>query len=288
MADKDLTLRINAEDNATEVLNKTRKWVDWIVKAGKILAASWAAKKVFEWTIWVAMDFEKQMKNVSTMMDLTTEAWKKTFDSVRSWLLDIAQNVPISIDSLSDSLYNMVSSWYQWKEALEMVNTAAKLATAGATDAWTAAYALTAFIKGYWDASVSAKEAADLLYNTNVYGITTFEELAVSISGAVPSANMLWVSQLELAATTATLVGKTGNAAEVSTQLMWAFNAMLKPNKALISLIQSLWYESAEAMIKANWLKWTLDLLKEYSIVSFNFAFISIPFTEIPAFRHEA
>lgn len=270
MADNDLTIRIGVIDEASDKLvkvgDKVRATGDKIAASGRrittaislpIALAGGAAVKAFA-------DFEKGLGNINTMLGKSDEPIQVYKDGI----LAISKEVPKSIDELTEAAFFAVSAGKKGAEGLEYVTEAAKLATAGATDVATSIKAVTSLTRGYGDASVSAGKAAEFLFAINEKGVTTFDEVANSIAKPVATANLLGVSQKELAAAFTTLVGTTGNADEVATQLQATFVGMLKPSTAMSDAISALGFESAEALIAQKGLNKSLELLKGQAIKS--------------------
>lgn len=264
MADNELLIRIGVIDDASKQLvavgDRVRATGDQIASAGRrittaislpIALAGGAAVKAFA-------DFEKGLGNINTMLSQSDEPIKVYKDGI----LEISKEVPKSIDELTEAAFYAVSAGIKGAEGLNYVTESAKLATAGATDVATSIKAVTAMTRGYGDASVSAGKAAEYLFAVNEKGVTTFEEVANSIGKPVASANLLGVSQKELSAAFTTLVGTTGNADEVATQLQATFVGLLKPSTEMATAISALGYDSAEAMIQQNGLNKTLQMLK--------------------------
>ena len=74
-----------------------------------------------------AMDFEKQMANVSTLVDTTKESMDAMGDSV----LNLAKRTPVKLADLTESLYQIRSAGVDAAHAMGVLDASAKLSVAG-------------------------------------------------------------------------------------------------------------------------------------------------------------
>ena len=122
---------------------------------------------------------------------------------------------------------------------------------------------LSAVTKGYGDTSAEAvQKAADLSFATVRLGQTSFPELAASMGKVIPLASTLGVEQEQLFGAMATLTGVTGSTAEVVTQLKATMQGFLSPSKNMTAVLESLGYESGQALLESEGLQGALEALK--------------------------
>jgi len=203
-----------------------------------------------------AIDFNKGMSNIATLIPGNA----KRVDELKQNIQDMAVETGKSTADLTDGMYQVVSAFGDSAEAAGQLEIAAKAAAAGGATTTDAINLLSAVTKGYGDTSAEAQQkAADLAFTTVKLGQTTFPELAASIGKVVPLSNTLGVSQEELFAVMATATGVTGSASEVATQYRGVLQSLMAPTKTMSGLMNTLGFESGEAMIKKLGLKGSID-----------------------------
>jgi TP901 family phage tail tape measure protein len=207
-----------------------------------------------------AAAFEKQMSNVSTLLDGDV---KKRIGELGKEVIKVSNKTGVATADLTDGLYQVISAIGDCKDATDIVAIAAKAAKAGNATTTDSVALLTAVTKGYGDTSKEAmQKASDLAFQTVKLGQTDFPSLASSIGAVIPMAKALNLSQEELFGGYATLTGVTGNAAEVTTQLNGTLKGFLKPSKDMAAVMHQLGYETGAQMLKANGLEKSLLMLK--------------------------
>ena len=203
-------------------------------------------------------DFNAGMANVASLMPGNTARVQELGESVKQLSIDTGQ----STGTMTEGLYNVVSAFGDTADTVGILGTNAQAAVAGVSSVTDAIRLTSAVTKSYGDTSAQAvQHAADLGIMAVRLGQTTFPELAASIGSVTPLTRELGVSQEELFATFATLTGVTGGAAEVSTQLRGALQALLAPTKSATALFDSLGVESGAALIEQRGLQGAIDAL---------------------------
>jgi TP901 family phage tail tape measure protein len=240
--------RLNSVTKKTRLsLQKTGAAIEGIGRKLSLVSAGFAAFGGL--SIKSALDLNKSMANVSTLLSGSTEQTVRLKESVQ----DLSVETGKSATDLADGLYDVVSALGENVQNAEQLGVSAKASVAGLSTTKEAVGLLTATTKGYGDTSVDAmKKVSDLAFQTVKLGVTTFPELSESMGRVIPLAAAMNTSQEELFGTMATLTGVTGNAAEVSTQLSSIYSAFLKPSKALTDVAKQYGFETAGAMLKAR------------------------------------
>lgn len=237
-------------------MNKTAFAVNATLIGFGVVAAKTIGKGVEQ-----AAKFEKQMSNVSTLLDGDV---KKRIGELNKEVIKVSNSTGVATSELTDGLYQVVSAIGDTEDSMKIVQLAAKAAKAGNATTTDSVNLLTAVTKGYGDTSKEAfQKASDLAFQTVKLGQTTFPDLASSIGSVIPLANALHIKQEELFGGFATLTGVTGNAAEVSTQLNGAFKGFMSPSKEMLAVMNQLGYASGEQMLKAHGLEKSLLMLKQ-------------------------
>lgn len=272
MANQQVDILLKLRDQATQQLKQAGREVGQVSKsmqqsmqkmqtasfavaAGVAAAGAGAVIAVKEFA-----EFEKELTNVATLMegDVT-----KNVKQMKREIMGI--ETPTGLKELAEGMFFVKSAGIEAAESVEFLTESNKLAIAGATDTATSIQAVVGFTKAYGEASIDAAKATDLLFQINKKGFTTFEEIAEVIPRIASSGALLGVTQEELAASMATLVGATGNANEVATQLRGIINALAKPSTELQKALEGIGFSSSFAAVEALGFQGTLEALREES-----------------------
>ncbi|MBM4449023.1 MAG: phage tail tape measure protein, partial [Chloroflexi bacterium] len=218
--------------------------------------------------IKMAADFETAMNNVNSIAFLPQAQLKALGQSV----IDLSKTVPQGPEVLAKALYDIYSSGFQGKEALDVLNSSAQAASAGMTDAFTSGKALMAVINSYPKGMYDAKTASDLLFQTVNLGVLTFEELASQIGDVLPTAATTGVSLKEIGAALATMTRGGISAAESVTALNQMLLSYIDPSDEAIGLANKLGIEFNVQAIQAKGLAGVMNDLASkvglYEVVS--------------------
>lgn len=193
-------------------------------------------------------DFEKGMREVNTMMQLQEEDFLAFSQEIR----DLAVEMGISAGEMASSLYQAISAGVPKESAIEFLAVASKAAIGGVTDTKTAVDGLTTVINAFGMDISEAQHVADIMFETVKGGKTTMEELSASMYNVAPIAANMGVGFDEVSAALATLTQQGVPTAQATTQLRGALTALIKPTDTMVETIQSLGFESGEAMIASQ------------------------------------
>ena len=200
----------------------------------------------------MAMDFEKSMGMVSTLLDGTTEQVKDRTAELSESVLNVSKDTGVAAKDISGGLYEVISAYGDTADSAKILEVAAKGAKASGASTTDTIRLLSSVTKGYGNTSYEANQkVADLAFLTAKLGQTTFPELAGSIGQVVPLCENLKVSQEELFGVMATATGVTGNASEVTTQLKGVLQLLMSPTKDMTELMEGLGYANGQAMMES-------------------------------------
>lgn len=237
-------------------------------KVGKFVATIGAAAVIAVTSIGSAAvksaaEYETQLANVSTLLTGTEAEIAARTSEIGQQIIDVSNRTGVATDNLTDGMYQVISAFGDSTDAAAILETAAKSAAAGNATTADSINLLSAVTKGYGDTSAEAvQKAADLAFATVRLGQTSFPELASSIGKVIPLTSTLGVAQEELFGAMATLTGVTGSTAEVSTQLKATMQAFLSPSANMSKALQTLGYESGQALLESEGLSGALQALK--------------------------
>lgn len=208
----------------------------------------------------MSMDFDKSLGKIKTLLDD-----QKNIKGYEKTIINLSNKTALPLKTMSDGMYQTISSiGDHGKQTQKIFKTMATSAKAGGAEVKDAVSLISAGMKGYGQINdKTAKKISDLAFQTAKLGVTTFPEMAESMQPLFPLGNSLNVSYEELFGSMATLTGVTGNTAEVTTQMKSVFNGLIKPTKAMSSLMNKYGFENGESMIKAKGLGGVLKILQK-------------------------
>jgi TP901 family phage tail tape measure protein len=210
-----------------------------------------------------ATDLAIGMREIVSLTGATGDEAEKSFTKFSKLVANLSNEFGIAQTVLRKGLYEAISSGIPEGNALEFMQVASKAAVAGVTNVETAVDGLTTVINAF-GLDVSQTEAiADSMFAAVNGGKTTFEELAASLYNVAPAAAAAKISFTEVNAAIAALTASGTPTAEATTQIRAAIVALSDPSKELTALWNSLGYESGEAAIAQEGLKFAMDAVYE-------------------------
>ena len=249
-------------DKNLAALGNTAKSAGKVV-AGAAVAAATAVGTMGVAAVKAAAEYETQLANVSTLLTGTEAEIAARTAEIGNEILDVSNRTGVATENLTDGMYQVISAFGDSADAAKILETAAKSAAAGNATTTDSVNLLSAVTKGYGDTSAEAvQKAADLSFATVRLGQTSFPELAASMGKVIPLASTLGVEQEQLFGAMATLTGVTGSTAEVVTQLKATMQGFLSPSKNMTAALESLGYESGQALLESEGLQGALEALK--------------------------
>ncbi|MGL6008014.1 MAG: phage tail tape measure protein, partial [Culicoidibacterales bacterium] len=208
----------------------------------------------------MSMDFEVSMAKINTLLGDT-----KNLDMYEQTIIDFSKETGLSIDNLSDGMYQTISSIGDLgAETEEIFKTMGTSAKAGGAEMSDSVALISSAMKGYGEVNDdTAQKISDLAFTTAKLGVTTFPELAKSMQPLFPLGDSLNLSYEELFGTMATLTGVTGNTSEVTTQFKAVMSGLISPTKGMEGLLEKYGYASGQAMIETEGLTGMLEILQD-------------------------
>ena len=212
------------------------------------LAAGAVAAAVGTASIKMAMDFEKSMGNVSTLIDESTESMA----DMKNEVLKLSKDLPVPLGDLTSSLYDIRSAGIEAGGAMEVLNNAAKLSVAGLGSSKEATDVLTSAINAFGLDAKKSDKWADVFFKTVKSGKTTISELARGFGQVAPLAAEMGVSFEELMATTAASTVSGMKASVVYTSQKAILSNLLKPTKEMTDLMKKAGIENIKTAISTK------------------------------------
>ncbi|OGF05212.1 MAG: phage tail tape measure protein [Candidatus Eisenbacteria bacterium RBG_16_71_46] len=176
----------------------------------------------------VANDFDKSMRNVNSIAQVS----EKEFQGLKAAVMGVAKDPSITQGprDLAKGLYDVYSSGFTGKKALEVLHVAAKGATAGLSDTATSGRALMGVLNSGIPGVHSAKEAMDVLFKVVDRGVINFSELAGSIGSVLPIAAKAGISLQEVGAYIAVATKSGQSGAEAINDLQNLITKIIRPS----------------------------------------------------------
>lgn len=208
-------------------------------------------------SVKMAIDFDRSMRNVNSIAQLNEKQFDKLGERVRSLAGKTAQ----APETLAEGLYDLVSSGFDANESMKVLKASANAATAGLTDTATSTKAVAATLNAYRMPAQKAGKVSDILFRTVDRGVISFDELAGTIGNVLPAATTLGVKLPEVGAAISTLTKEGQSGATAVTNINAAMTALFKPSEAMKAALQSIGYESAQALVQAKGFEGALKTL---------------------------
>lgn len=190
------------------------------------MASMRMGKDVIQGLVNPAMNFQKAMANVSTMVDDTAGEMGYLTKEVRK----MSKELPQTQDDLGAGLYQVLSAGItDSAEAIRVLGISAKAATAGITTTAVSVDAITTILNAYGKEASEAQHISDLMFQTVKGGKLTYEQLATSLGRVTSTAATAGVGIEQLLAAYATMTKKGISAEETATALNQTMLAYIKP-----------------------------------------------------------
>ncbi|MEJ2248045.1 MAG: phage tail tape measure protein [Candidatus Lokiarchaeota archaeon] len=247
-----------------EAILDTKKWsggLNTLLKGTKnvMKLAVGAATAYFVKSVHAANQFQKEMSNVATIID-------ETSNSTQQLTLELFKTNPAlgKTTELTKGLYQAYSSGAKTMEtAMEDTVASAKFAKAGLTETSTALDVLTSTVNAYGRETISTTQASDIFFTAIKEGKLTGESLAGSIGDSIPLFASAKIDVKELASGMAAMTKQGVSANEATTQLNAIINSLLKPSSELTKVIKAYGYESGSALLESEGLSGALKILEK-------------------------
>ena len=206
-----------------------------------IVAVGYAMVKSVE----SAAKFDSAMRNVNSIARLSETQYKSLSKSV----LELSGKTAQAPITLAKGMYDLVSSGFDAKESLLILESSAKAASAGLTTAEVATGAVAAVLNAYKRPAADAAEVSDDLFQTVNLGVLSFDALASSIGDVLPFAQAVGVPLKQVGAAVATLTKAGISAPEAMTRIKGALSALISPSTAMKEAFNKLGVASGEELI---------------------------------------
>ncbi len=193
-------------------------------------------------------DFEKGMASVSTLVDTSAvdmKAWE-------AQVLAIGRRTPVSIGSLSDALYNVVSAGIDTADAMTVLEKSAQLGVAGLSSTNDAVNIVTSSINAFGLEGIKAANVYDVLFTAVKHGKTDLTKLGEgfgAVAGKMADAGIEFDEYIS-AVSALTTVGVP--ASQAHTQMRAAVDGLTKSSKPLSKIFKKIGTKDFKSLIKES------------------------------------
>lgn len=211
------------------------------------------------YAITKAVQFDKEMRNVNSLLHQSEAQFKQTENAVVS----MSTRMPQSAAELSKGLYNIASAGYSGRDALQLLEVSAREASAGLSSTETASTATIQVLRSYGKGVGEAKDVSDILFQTVYRGIFTYDQLAHSLNSVIGTAAMMKIPFEDVGAAMAAMSLHGASAANASINLNQIIRAFIKPTKAMSAQLKDMGFESGQAAIQQLGLRGVMMKINE-------------------------
>lgn len=205
-----------------------------------------------------AIEFERGMRNVNSLLELSDERLRQLADSV----LEVGQQTPQTLRDLIRALYEIASSGFDAQEGLIVLREGARAASAGLATVDQAVNAAITALRVYGLAAEDITRINDIMFKGVDIGRFTFADLAQQLGDFVGIGAQLGVEFEELIAAMAVLTVRGLNAAEASVSLASVLRELIKPSTELETTLRGLGFQSAQMAVQQFGLLGLLERLQ--------------------------
>ena len=195
-----------------------------------------------------AADFEKQMANVSTLIDTNVE----NFSAMKDEVLNIAKRTPVALDGLTSALYDIRSAGISANMQFEVLEKSAQLGMTGLGSTSEAVDLVTSSLNAFQLQGEKAEKVYDTIFKTVKFGKTTISGIAQgfgSVAGTVAAAGIELDDYLAAIAALTT----TGQpAAQAHHQLKAAIAGMTRESDDAVKVFRELGVNNFKELIQKS------------------------------------
>ncbi len=208
-----------------------------------------------------AAEFEKAMAEVSTLVDMSFEEFKKRY---QRRILRLAVELGQSPVEVTRALYQAISAGIDPEKAFSFIREAGRAAVAGVSDIFTAVDLGTALKNAFKVDAAEMNKVWDVVFQAVRKGKTTFREIAGSMEQILAPASSAGIKLKEVMATMAQMTLTAGTpTAQAFTSLKYALEALSAPSEKAKKVFQQLGIEINAEVLREKGLIGTMQMLRE-------------------------
>lgn len=207
------------------------------------------------------LDFDTTMSEVVALTSVTEDQ----IGGIREELMKLGPEVGKSPQELAEAFYFVASAGFDGAEAMDVLKSAAKAASAGLGDTSTVAKVVGTAINAYGRENITAAQATDTLVAAIGEGSAEAPEFAGALGNVIGSAAQIGASFADVTAAIAAMTNVGIGAEEAVTSLNQVFVSLFKPTAEASEALADMGLSAAglRQMIAEQGLLPTLQLLSD-------------------------
>ena len=195
-----------------------------------------------------AAKFRSGFNEISTL--ITDPA--ADLETLESKLLGYSRTSTQSFEAVSQATYSYISATGDWKNAIDNIAEAERLAIAGNATLEESVSIVAQAINVYGAENLTAAEAADALFVAVQNGVTTLPQLSAQLGQVLAPAQSLGVDLPTAAAAISALTASGLTGSRAFTSLTAAFSAFIKPSQQATELAGELGLNFSAAAVQSK------------------------------------
>ncbi len=260
-------LRVKLNKLQQDLNQSSQKFASWQQKNSKQLQqlASWAKRAemaiaaIAIASIKLAVDFDRNMREVNTLINLNKEG----FNDLKQSVIDLSEELGKDASQMTKALYQVISAGQRGEDAMKTLEAGVKMAIGGIADQTISVDALTTVMNAWGLSAEHVNDITDTFFTTVKLGKTTIGELAPAIGRVATSAAQAGVSFEEVGSALSALTVVGISTDEAVTGLNQMLMAIIKPSEEAQKTSKALGIEFSAQAIQTKGLAGFLKDLKE-------------------------
>jgi len=260
-------LRVKLNKLQQDLNQSSQKFASWRQKNSKQLQqlASWARRAeiaiaaIAIASTKLAVDFDRNMREVNTLINLNKEG----FNDLKESVIDLSDELGKDASQMTKALYQVISAGQRGEDAMRTLEAGVKMAIGGIADQTISVDALTTVMNAWGLSAEHVNDITDTFFTTVKLGKTTIGELAPAIGRVATSAAQAGVSFEEVGSALSALTVVGISTDEAVTGLNQMLMAIIKPSEEAQKTSKALGIEFSAQAIQTKGLAGFLKDLKE-------------------------
>jgi len=222
-------------------------------KIGKTMKVGFAAASAafvagITTSIVAAAGFDKAMREVNTLLNLSEEEFKAFSGEV----LQLSSDMGIDAVQATEAIYQALSAGVPKENVLDFLRIASKTAIGGVTDTKTAVDGLTNILTPFRLSMDQATKVADSMFATMKIGKLTVGELSDALNVVAPTAANAGVNFQEMLGAMAQITLSGTPVSKAANQVRVAIQAILAPTDEAAALLKTLGIQTGKAAFEGR------------------------------------
>lgn len=195
-----------------------------------------------------AGEFSDAMANVNTMLNVSDEDFQSLSDAVLNYSTTSTQ----SLESLTETMYQLLSLGVDYSDAVETMSAVEQLAVAGRADMVATTESLIGTMNAYGAGMDEITEYSDAYFTIIKNGKTTLPELSTSLADVTSVASLAGIPFETLGAAIAAMTAAGSPTSQAITKIKAAIEALIAPTDSAKAAAEALGVEIGSAAVESK------------------------------------